>query len=82
MNGQQRFEMVEFFRDCELKVSASKSSSYYEIKYKEFVFNFCISDHLAKHRKNLITIISKDRRKNKAKQIAYEMWIKAKTPKN
>jgi hypothetical protein len=78
MNGQQRFEMVKFFKDCQVDVNHSKSSSYYKIKYKEFIFQFCISDHLSVYRKNLLTIISKDRKINKAKHIAFEMYLKKK----
>lgn len=76
MNGYQRFKMVEFFKDCEVKVNHSKSSSYYEVKYKDFKVNFCISDHLSSFRKKLLTIISKDRRENTAKHIAFEIYLK------
>ena len=81
MNGQQRFEMVTFFKECEVINKRSKTSSYFEVKYKDYIFKFCISDHFAEHRKKLLTIISKDRTTKKAKHIAYAMY-KQQTPTN
>ncbi len=81
MNGQQRFKMVTFFKDCEVICNHSKTSSYFEVKYKDHIFKFCISDHFAEHRKKLLTIISKDRTTKKAKHIAYAMY-KQQTPTN
>ena len=73
--------MVTFFKECEVKNKTSKTSSYFEVKYKNHTFRFCISDHFAEHRKKLITIISKDRTTKKAKHIAFEMY-KQQTPTN
>ena len=81
MNGQQRFKMVTFFKDCEVICNHSKTSSYFEVKYKDHIFKFCILDHFAEHRKKLLTIISKDRTTKKAKHIAYDMY-KQQTPTN
>lgn len=52
----------------------SVESAYYTFVFQEETIKFCISTHLSKHRKNLLTIISKNHGINPATRIAYDLY--------
>lgn len=74
MNGHKRYEMLCFFNGCVVECTwQSSQSAYYDVKYNEENYRFCVSDHHGVYRGNLPTIISKNRKIKKIKQIAWEM---------
>tara|TARA_R110000824_G_scaffold114161_2_gene264464 strand:+ start:911 stop:1174 length:264 start_codon:yes stop_codon:yes gene_type:complete len=74
MNGQKRFEKLCFINECNVKCTyESKQSAYYTVLYKNESIRFCVSDHHNKNRGNMITVISKSRKINKIKEIAFDI---------
>ena len=77
MNGQQRYKQLCFFNDCMVKCIYNKiNSSYYIVTYKEETIKFCVSDHHTKQRGNMITIISKTKKINDIKRLAFDIYEK------
>lgn len=74
-------EHLDFYQNVEIECwYYSKSSAYYKATYKDEVYKFCVSDHHGIYRGSLITVISKNRKKQKIKQIAWdirtELWTR------
>ncbi|CAD0220340.1 protein of unknown function [Chryseobacterium sp. JV274] len=74
MNGQQRKEMFDFYKECIVEIIyTNKISKYFRIIFREYTYNICLSNHFGEYRKGYRQYITKKLTHSNAKHYAYQL---------
>lgn len=74
MTGQQIKERNDFYRDCSVEtIYRNKFSKYFRVRFKEFVYNICLSNHFGAYRKGYRQYITTKLTFANAKHFAFQL---------